>query len=435
MNIEELYQKKWNNEDLDSEEIFQFVQYLLSEDVDRAICKKFISLFSELSNRDMVNFVSAICKSGKKMPLKHSGELVDKSSIGGINDVVSLITLPLLASLGFYVAKINFADDDEISSLDRLHLIDGLQTQLSKRKIDRIMDESHMCFFEVPQDMMPAYKVLRELLKEAKMADNIYFKTIFLVCKKVMLGVQTLALDIKCGEGCVFATMVDAENYAEMVRAVCKEFDIAVITNIVYITEPLMKKMGLRLELEAAINMLSNRIKYKSSPFFTNCKNIVSSILMYTKKCNSKQEANKMISTAMESGLVLEKFMQMVMAQGGDLKYFDTPDELINNTNCVNIFAESAGYMQDVDVVTVKKVIDVLGGGKDENGKIKDDFVGIEILVSEGDKVKKNQLIAKVYFALSNAKFAKGIKLIKDALIISRKKPNNAKRKRKYANV
>jgi len=123
------------------------------------------------------------------------------------------------------------------------------------------------------------------------------------------------------------------------------------------------------------------------------------------------------------------------MAQGGDLKYFDTPDELINNTNCVNIFAESAGYMQDVDVVTVKKVIDVLGGGKDENGKIKDDFVGIEILVSEGDKVKKNQLIAKVYFALSNAKFAKGIKLIKDALIISRKKPNNAKRKRKYANV
>jgi len=428
MKLEDLYQKKWDNNELDREDVNAFIQYLMGDEIDLTLCKKFIGLLSEMSHNEMVNFICAICDSGKKLSLSHSGELVDKSSIGGINDVASFITLPLLASLGYFVAKINYADDDEISSLDRLHLINGFQTKLSKRKIDRLLDENHMCFFEVPEDVAPVYKKLVDLIKDAKMKDNIYFKTIFLMCKKVLIGVKTLVLDIKCGEGCEFSTMVDAENYAEMVRALCDEFGIDMVTNIVYITEPLMKRIGLRLELEVAIKMLSNRIKYKSSPFFISCKNIVSAILIQTKRCKTKQEANKLISTAMDSGLVLEKFMQMILAQGGDLKYFDNPDELINNTTSVNIYAECTGYVHDVDVAMLKKVIGVLGGEKDEQGKIKDDSVGIEIMVSEGERVRKNQLIATVYFALSNTKFAKGIKLIKDAFVVGRKKLKNDKK-------
>lgn len=63
---------------------------------------------NEMSERETTDLTIAMANSGKVLDLSTLGEIfVDKHSTGGVGDKVSLILLPIVASLGVPVAKMS----------------------------------------------------------------------------------------------------------------------------------------------------------------------------------------------------------------------------------------------------------------------------------------------------------------------------------------
>jgi thymidine phosphorylase len=97
------------------------------------------------------------------------------------------------------------------------------------------------------------------------------------------------------------------------------------------------------------------------------------------------------LEKAISSGAGLEKFREMVAAQGGDL---DAPRPL---APAHDIGSPWAGVVSAIDTERLGYVLIHLGGGRKQLGDQLDLSVGLEMLVRLGDKVDANQPLARVF--------------------------------------
>ena len=423
MKLIELIEKNEAGKELSQEDCVWFVKELLNDKLKIEECETFIKGFVEKgpSVFECFCFAKAMNEGGRKIEFSTKKICVEKNSTGGYSDVVSLVATPILASLGFAVAKMSSGEtENEIGSLDRLGLIDGFCPNLTDSEIEKNLNSVGMCFFKKPNDILPVEQKLVNLLKSCGLENNLVFLAILIMAKKLVLPIEVFALDVRCGEGSVLKNIVDGEKFAELLIGMGKYANMKVGGMITYATEPIEKNLGIRLELRDAILMLSRKVNYKNTELYAVCKELVFSVLSLAGLKKSKQECELLIDETIDSGLALEKLMQMVLFQRGEAVAFEKPNVLLPCENITNIIAEKSGYMTDVNLVQIKKAISIMGGLKDESGKVVDDNVGIELLVKEGKKIKKGQTLAKVYYSISNPKFAVGIRAIRDAFVIGK---------------
>jgi thymidine phosphorylase len=97
------------------------------------------------------------------------------------------------------------------------------------------------------------------------------------------------------------------------------------------------------------------------------------------------------LEKAISSGAGLEKFREMVTAQGGNL---DAPRPI---APAHDVGSPWAGYVTAIDTERLGYVIINLGGGRKQLGDKLDLSVGLEMLVRLGDKVDAGQPLARVF--------------------------------------
>jgi thymidine phosphorylase len=100
--------------------------------------------------------------------------------------------------------------------------------------------------------------------------------------------------------------------------------------------------------------------------------------------------ARKRLEKAISSGAGLEKFREMVAAQGGDV---DAPRPV---APAHDIGSPWGGYVTAIDTERLGYVIINLGGGRKQLGDKLDLSVGLEMLVRLGDKVDAHQPLARI---------------------------------------
>lgn len=424
-----LIEKKKAEKELSEDDITHFITDLNKGDVSDEDACDFLKCFdNNISFEESFYFAKAMSNSGRKPEIKMDKCCVEKTSIGGFSSVVSLIVAPVLSALGFYFPKMTSINlEKDVSSLDRLKLIPGFNTAVLDAQINKILKRTGICFFEKPKDVVPVEQKMHNILKLAKMDFSLPFLAIMSMSKKLALPIKYMALDIRCGEGSHIKNMIDAETLAEYFLKIAEMAKIKMKGTLTYVTEPIDKNLGIRRELVTAILILSGKKAYKKSQLFATAKDIVFSILSLAKIANSRSVANEMMVSAIDSGLALEKFMQMVLSQNGSITCFDNPEMLLPNQNTTKIVAEKTGYMEDIKIDAIKRAISIMGGLKDEDGKILDDAAGIDLFVNEDNRVKKGQTLANVSYSMKNPKFASGIRAIREAFVIGGKRKNMAK--------
>jgi pyrimidine-nucleoside phosphorylase len=114
-------------------------------------------------------------------------------------------------------------------------------------------------------------------------------------------------------------------------------------------------------------------------------------LLVLAKRESSTVAARKRLEKAIASGAGLEKFREMVTAQGGDL---DAPRPI---APAHEIGSAWEGYVTKVDTERLGYVVIHLGGGRRQLGDKLDLSVGFEMLVRLGDKVDAGQPLARVF--------------------------------------
>jgi thymidine phosphorylase len=114
-------------------------------------------------------------------------------------------------------------------------------------------------------------------------------------------------------------------------------------------------------------------------------------LLVLAKRESTAAAARHRLERAISSGGGLEKFREMVAAQGGDL---DAPRPV---ARAHNIGSPLDGRVTAIDTERLGYVIIHLGGGRKQLGDKLDLSVGFEMLVRAGDAVEKGQPLARVF--------------------------------------
>ena len=110
MNANEIIRKKRDQEELSKAEIEFFIKEYSSGSIpDYQAASLLMAIFlNGMSQREISDLTMAMAHSGALMDLsKINGIKVDKHSTGGIGDKVTLVVMPIVASLGVPVVKMS----------------------------------------------------------------------------------------------------------------------------------------------------------------------------------------------------------------------------------------------------------------------------------------------------------------------------------------
>ena len=102
---------------------------------------------------------------------------------------------------------------------------------------------------------------------------------------------------------------------------------------------------------------------------------------------------------ALKDGRGLERFRQIIEAQGGDPRVVDDPDRLPTATREVVLEAPRDGYVGAIDTTAVGVAGVCLGAGRAKKEDAIDPAVGLTIEARLGDRVAKGQPLVRVHHA------------------------------------
>ena len=141
MNILEIITHKRDGKELNEKEIQFFIEnYIKGNIEDYQAASLLMAIFlNGMTSQETSQITLAMAKSGDILNLKEiketKGVIVDKHSTGGVGDKVSLILLPLIASLDIPVAKMSGRGLGFTGgTVDKLESIPGYKTQITEKE-------------------------------------------------------------------------------------------------------------------------------------------------------------------------------------------------------------------------------------------------------------------------------------------------------------
>ena len=133
MNILDIIAKKRDNKELSKEEIEYFVQeYVKNTITDYQAAALVMAIYiNGMNDREITDLTMSMANSGDVLDLSELGDVVDKHSTGGVGDKITLILMPIVASLGIPVAKMSGRGLGITGgTIDKLESIPGYNTAI-----------------------------------------------------------------------------------------------------------------------------------------------------------------------------------------------------------------------------------------------------------------------------------------------------------------
>ena len=145
MNILEIIAKKRDGKILTKEEIYFFInEYTKGNITDYQAAALVMAIYiNGMDDREITDLTLAMAYSGEVLDLSPiSGNIVDKHSTGGVGDKITLIVMPIIASLGVPVAKMSGRGLGFTGgTIDKLESIPGYNTSISIEEFKRNVKE------------------------------------------------------------------------------------------------------------------------------------------------------------------------------------------------------------------------------------------------------------------------------------------------------
>ena len=110
MNIQEIIAKKRDKKELSKEEIQYFIKEYVAENITdyQAAALVMAIYLNGMTKDETTNLTLEMAHSGEILDLSSLGKtVVDKHSTGGVGDKITIVLMPIIASLGIPVAKMS----------------------------------------------------------------------------------------------------------------------------------------------------------------------------------------------------------------------------------------------------------------------------------------------------------------------------------------
>ncbi|MEG1582255.1 MAG: thymidine phosphorylase [Clostridia bacterium] len=426
MKISDIIEYKRDGYELSREYLDFFINGYASGDVsDAEASALFMAItLKGLTENETYELAESIAHSGDFFNIsKIIGTCVDKHSVGGFTDPVTLITIPIMSALGLKVLKIsNNGYGEYRRTLDRASFFKGFNSSLTSAQMIKNLNSVGCVIASRPSSLVPIEPDIYSLRKATGTLPSIPLIAACTMAKKIAIGCNVLVLDVKCGEGSQLSSLSQAVELGSLMVKIGARAGIATSAIVSTVNEPLGRYMGSSLEVRETIELLSSKGTIEDTDLYKISREIVTNALILSKVCRGRNDAYDKIEEAILSGKALQKMKDMIIAQGGDITVIDNPDLLLPTKNMTYITAPDEGYITNIDVLAVNYAASILGFDK-EGVKLTDPDIGVEFFVKEGDRVKSGDKMARIFYSLSDPAFASAIKIMREAFVIGKNRP------------
>lgn len=394
MHMLDLIDKKKKGKRLSKEEIYYIVQgYTEGIIPDYQISALLMAIYFQGMDAEETRMLTmAMVESGDQIDLSGiEGIKVDKHSTGGVGDKVSLVVIPLVASLGIPVAKMSGRGLGHTGgTIDKLESIEGFDISLSMEKFMENVNTYKMAIVGQTGDLTPADKKLYALRDVTATVDSIPLIASSIMSKKIASGSDAIVLDVKVGNGAFMKTLEDARALAKAMVSIGRGLGrdtVAVLTNM---NEPLGKEVGNANEVREAIKTL----KGEGMQDLVNVSvTIAGHMAVLGGAFDSVEDAEKAIRENMKNGKALEMLKTLVKIQGGNVSQIENPDLLPAAKISVPVISKKKGFVHEIKAEEIGTSAMLLGAGRETKEDVIDYAAGITLQKKVGDEVNEGDVL------------------------------------------
>lgn len=392
MTIVEIINKKKNKKELTKKEIDFFIKGYCDNSIKdyQASALLMAIRLNGMNEKETYYLTKAIINSGTTLDLsKIDGITVDKHSTGGVGDKTSLVLVPLLASLGFKVAKMSGRGLGHTGgTIDKLDSIEGFKTEISQEQFLKQVNDIGCAIISQSNEIALADKKLYALRDVTGTVDSLPLIVSSIMSKKIALGNDIICLDVKVGNGAFFKTKKEALQASKLMIKIGKMCNVKVKAIITSMDEPLGYNIGNTLEVKEALNTLEgNGPKDLENICIEICKLVMKETDLYPKNI----DYDKLIREKLVNKEAYNKLIEMINYQHGSLPL---KEEDLYETD---ILSDKEGYIYNIDTLTLGNLLVELGGGRKYKEEKINYNVGFTIINKINSYIKKGDLLFKVY--------------------------------------
>ena len=398
MNILDIIAKKRDKKELTKEEIGYFVKgYTDGSITDYQAAALVMAIYiNGMNEREITDLTLFMAYSGDVLDLSSLGEVVDKHSTGGVGDKITLILMPIVASLGIPVAKMSGRGLGFTGgTVDKLEAIPGYNTNVAVDEFIQNVKKVGISLIGQTLNLAPADKKLYALRDTISCTESIPLISSSIMSKKIASGANKIVIDVTCGSG---AFMKDIQSARDLAKVMTKIGELAhketkcIITDM---NQPVGYAVGNTLEVIEAIDILKG--KYLPEDIKNIITEIGSNMLNLAGKVNSLEEGKAKILESLRNGKGYKKFVQLVQNQGGDISYIENTDKFAKAKYIFPIIAGKSGVVEKLDAYKVGKLSVYLGAGRMKKEDNIQKEVGFVFHKKVGDKVERGEVLGYIH--------------------------------------
>jgi pyrimidine-nucleoside phosphorylase len=382
--------KKRDKKELSKEEINFFVQGFVRDQIPdyQVSAWAMAVVLNGMTPRETTDLTLAMVLSGRILDLSGVVDIaVDKHSSGGVGDKTSLVVLPMVAAAGLPVGKMSgrglgFSG----GTLDKMESIPGYRVDLNTDEFKKQLKDHGIVLTGQSADLAPADGKLYALRDVTGSVPSIPLIASSIMSKKIAGGAEAIVLDVKVGHGAFMETLDQARELAGMMEKIGELAGRKTVCLLSDMNQPLGRAVGNALEVVEAIEAL-----HGGGPpdLREHCLHVSAHMLCVGNRAASLEEGRHMAEKAVATGTALQKFRELVEAQGGDVTYVDEPAKLPRAALVEPVPCPTGGWLERVDARAIGEASVALGAGRASKADTVDHAVGFEIHHKVGDRVER----------------------------------------------
>lgn len=415
-----LIEKKRDGGEFNEDEIRHIVDSILDEEIPEFQLSALMMAiyFQGMSAQETATFAEEMMLSGEMIDLtKISRPKIDKFSTGGVGDKTSIVLAPLAAACGVVMPTINGVDEEYlISTLDKLNAIPKFSGKVGLKDFVNLLQDVGCAIIEHNGEIAPVDSILHRLRSQTGTVPSLPLITASVLSRKLAAGAESLVVDVKWGNGSFIKDIEQAKQLARSITRVGRSMKRRCVALVTDMNQPLGDSVGTALEIREAIDLLQGKGPEDLQELVLK---LGMEVVRLSGVAGSTLSAKQTVERHLKDGSALQKFRDMVAAQGGDTSVIDDPDKLPAAKHCRKLGAPKRGYVHTIHAGMIARGVSILA--KDSKGRI-DPAVGVSEIRKVGTQMKQGEPLMMIHYN-DESNLDSALEYLKQAYRLAPKRP------------
>jgi len=423
MRVLDLIQIKRDGAELSREEIEFFLRGLVSGEIAdfQAAALLMAIFFQGLKDEELADWAESVAATASPLDLGDiSGPKISKHSTGGVGDKTSLIVAPLVAAAGVTVPMIAARGMGHSGgSLDKIESIPGFNSRLNGASLKSVLGKAGAAFLSQSAQEAPADRKLDSLRNSTGTVECIPLIAASILSKKLAEKTDALIVDVKTGSGGLMKKMTDSRRLAQSLVTVGKRLNQRVLAVITDMDQPLGNAVGNALEVMEAVETMRGG---GPQDLIELSLELAARILCLAYPERTLEGAKDQCFKLLNEGAALQKFRQLLEAQGANPQVIDSFELLPTASADFVISSPRAGYISRISADDIGRAVGLLGAARETMDSPIDAAVGIVLEHKVGDRIQAGERLCTIYYN-ADTHLEEASQMVEDAFHIAAAAP------------